>query len=410
MNMTNDSRRYDIDWLRVLAFILLIFYHIGMFYVADWGWHVKSAYQSEFLQNFMLMVNQWRMPLIFLISGMALALVEPKISRLKLIKMRFVRVFIPLVVGMYLIVPPQLFYQIIQNDGFAGSYLDFLSFYLDPTTDQFPQYQYSPLGLLTWNHLWYLAYLWHYTLVYLLLKPLLIRLSDFPIFQQCRAWSIFLVPALILTAFGLALRHQFPTTHALVDDWYNHAIYFSVFLGGYVIAKAPAVWSRIIHQRKTWLILAIANFVLLLLFVHDFIGSGLRALGADTDHLDSLISIQFLIEFFGVTNMISWLYCMLGFAGKYLNRQSSLLSYLNEAVLPWYILHQTVTIIVAMNLAQHQLGPVTEPLLVIILTFAVCAGCYELLKRTHFTRFLFGLKLLSSTPKQTPAGLINAKP
>ena len=65
------TRRYDLDWLRVLAFGLLILYHTGMFYVADWGWHVKSVHQSEWLQLPMLLSNQWRMPLIFLVSGLA---------------------------------------------------------------------------------------------------------------------------------------------------------------------------------------------------------------------------------------------------------------------------------------------------------------------------------------------------
>ena len=101
MTQLTDNRRYDIDWLRTLAFILLIFYHIGQFYVTDWGWHVKSAYQSDFLKNIMLVVNQWRMPLIFLISGVALSLVEPKISNIKLLKTRFVRVFIPLVMHVF---------------------------------------------------------------------------------------------------------------------------------------------------------------------------------------------------------------------------------------------------------------------------------------------------------------------
>ncbi|HZD52882.1 MAG TPA: hypothetical protein VE175_07525, partial [Woeseiaceae bacterium] len=58
------QRRYDIDALRILAFVLLILYHCGMFYVAGWGWHVKSAYQVEWLQWPMLVVNRWRMPLL----------------------------------------------------------------------------------------------------------------------------------------------------------------------------------------------------------------------------------------------------------------------------------------------------------------------------------------------------------
>src|SRR5690554_3056190 len=67
----NSTRRHDIDALRVIAFGLLILYHVGMFYVADWGWHIKSAYLAEWLQHPMLLLNRWRMSLLFLVSGLA---------------------------------------------------------------------------------------------------------------------------------------------------------------------------------------------------------------------------------------------------------------------------------------------------------------------------------------------------
>ena len=65
---TAPARRADLDWLRILAFGLLIFYHIGMLYVADWGYHVKSHHSSEALQSLMLLVNPWRMPVLWLFS------------------------------------------------------------------------------------------------------------------------------------------------------------------------------------------------------------------------------------------------------------------------------------------------------------------------------------------------------
>ena len=77
---TQIGRRYEMDWLRVLVFGLLIFYHIGMYYVSDWGWHIKSQHQSEWLQNIMLWSCQWRMSLLFLISGSAVAFLLRKMS------------------------------------------------------------------------------------------------------------------------------------------------------------------------------------------------------------------------------------------------------------------------------------------------------------------------------------------
>ena len=67
------TRRHDIDALRALAFGLLILYHLGMLYVFDWGWHIKSPYQSEWLQVPMLFLNRWRMHLVFLVSGLSVS-------------------------------------------------------------------------------------------------------------------------------------------------------------------------------------------------------------------------------------------------------------------------------------------------------------------------------------------------
>ena len=114
-----DGRRYDLDWLRVLAFGILILYHTGQFYVADWGWHIKSETTSETLKYFMWIFNPWRIPLLFFVSGAAMWFAVKKIGALSLLRLRFVRLLPPLLLGMWLIVPPQLYYQIMQERGLA---------------------------------------------------------------------------------------------------------------------------------------------------------------------------------------------------------------------------------------------------------------------------------------------------
>ena len=169
---SSHGRRYDVDWLRNLAFMLLILYHVGMYYVLDWGWHIKSDVQSELLQNFMIWSNQWRMSLLFFVSGMTLALIESKYSAGKLLKTRFTRLFIPLVFGMLVVVPPQLYWELVYDGTLNGGYIEFYMQYLNLDTELAPHKR-TPIGLITWNHLWYLAYLWHYTIAFLLLKPVL---------------------------------------------------------------------------------------------------------------------------------------------------------------------------------------------------------------------------------------------
>ncbi|WP_050801827.1 acyltransferase family protein [Shewanella sp. HN-41] len=222
----NHIRRHDIDWLRTLAFGLLILYHVGMYYVADWGWHVKSNNQSILLQDFMILTNQWRMSLLFFISGIALSLVvlQSRLSRKHLAGLRLNRLIVPLIFSMCFIVPPQLFYE-LQQHGLTMNYWAFLQEYWNVNTTLAP-FKQSAIGLLTWNHLWFLPYLFIYSLLVLILFPLYSFVGKG---LQTRGLSLWWFMGLIILSMAFIwahLRESFPITNALVDDWYNHAKYF----------------------------------------------------------------------------------------------------------------------------------------------------------------------------------------
>ena len=163
-----SSRRYDIDTLRIIAFGLLIFYHIGMFYVT-WGWHVKSVHASEFAEPAMRLLNPWRLSLLFLISGVALRFLMDKSDNLwRLGRERSWRLFLPIVFGMCVVVAPQSWLQLVESGEISSSFLAFYPGYLAE--------DYS-ISTPTWNHLWYLVYLFVYTLILLpLARSLLLRL------------------------------------------------------------------------------------------------------------------------------------------------------------------------------------------------------------------------------------------
>ena len=103
-----DTRRYDLDWLRVGLFLLLIFYHIGMFYV-PWQWHVKSLHAPvEWLEIPMRILNPWRIPALFVISGIALRFALDKASSHgAFMWRRFVRLILPVLFGMAVVCAPQ---------------------------------------------------------------------------------------------------------------------------------------------------------------------------------------------------------------------------------------------------------------------------------------------------------------
>ncbi len=364
----NNSRRHDIDALRVIAFGLLILYHVGMFYVYDWGWHVKSAYQAEWLQLPMRLVNQWRMPLLFIISGLAMSFVIDRYSPGRLAARRIWRLLLPLVFGMAFIVAPQCYYEALTKGliepGFGRFMLQYLTF------QDFPGDAWGGEEMIvwTWNHLWYLAYVLFYTLVLLALAWLAPR----PLaalgrqVARLRGAVLVAVPVGLLLVYGTFVYPAFPDmTHALVDDWYSHAMYGTFFLLGFLIGRDEGLWQEMARLRRLTLVGAVILFGVLNL-------------------TDNLLVIYL--------NRWLWLLAAFGWSYQYLNRPMRWLPYATEAVYPWYILHQTITVVLGYNLARLSLGPVVEPVLVLGGTILGCFVLHEfVIRRTRILRPLFGL-------------------
>ena len=153
----NKERRYDLDWLRVLVFSLLILYHVGMFFV-PWGWHLKNNNIYEWLQLPMAFVNQWRLPILFIISGMGTRFALSYKNTREFLVERRNRLLIPLVFGMIVIVAPQVYIERIADGDFTGTYWQFYLHYFEGI---------YPSGNFSWHHLWFLPYLFVYSLLLL---------------------------------------------------------------------------------------------------------------------------------------------------------------------------------------------------------------------------------------------------
>ncbi|TVZ37753.1 acyltransferase-like protein [Alteromonadaceae bacterium 2753L.S.0a.02] len=379
------GRRHELDWLRVLAFGLLIFYHIGMYYVADWGWHLKSDHQSENLQWLMLWCNQWRMSLLFLISGSAVAFMVPKMSALQFILNRHSRLLLPLAFGMAVVVVPQVYVEAIGIGLIDPSFgfFRFWSHYLNQDSTLFTDHKTIGSLHLTWNHLWYLIYVFAYSLIvhalYLLSglfgsrTPISRAVSRVPA-------SVFVVilPIAILMLNGALLYRRFPQTHAFVDDFFNHGRYFLVFCLGFLWVKLPGFWEYIKTIRHFTLIAAIISYATVLyLFSGGSFGSG-PVSGIATNFVWS-------------ANSWLWILTICGWAQVHFNRSNNAINYLNGGVFCFYILHQTIILILAYLLRDYQLAPGIEALCIIAGTLLGCWLGYEALRRVPLLRPLFGI-------------------
>ncbi|QNJ99897.1 acyltransferase family protein [Dyella telluris] len=383
------NRRHDIDALRVLAFGLLILYHLGMLYVGpaeDWTFHLKSSYLADWLKYPMLASNFWRMDLLFLISGMAVHFLRGRLSLPRLAWKRTVRLMLPLLFGMAVVVPIQPYVQGVDNGLVAPGFGQFLLRYW--TGGPWPRGAFDGWNFgVTWNHLWYLPYVWNFTLLLIVLLPVLESGGGQRVIaaiHRLRGGPLLVLPALPLLGWHPLLAARFPQNHAVIGDWYAHASYATVFFYGYAIGTHPALWNELARLRHRSLSVALCCFAGFVLMdqLH-----GAFDMSAGTMNLYHLGMRA--LRFFYAWNMIA---AVLGWGHQYLNRPFRWLPYAREAVFPWYILHQSVMLALAYWLIPLKLGAVLEPTLMLLGTVGGCALLHEfVIRRTPWLRPLFGL-------------------
>lgn len=373
MTALTQSRRHDLDWLRVAAFAVLIFYHIGMFYVT-WGWHVKSSHAGPDAELPMMLVNAWRLSLLFFISGVALRYAVEKGPRLVFAGKRFARLAGPIFFGMAVVVAPQAYFELLSKGvigpGFLSFYPDYLSFD-----------QKFPIVTPTWNHLWYVVYLLVYSMIAIAAAPLLLRAGEALAKARGSGLAVLLLAPLPFIVYRFTLTPSFPTTHALVDDWANHAHSFSIFLLGFLVARSERFWSAV---RKA-LPAAIA-FVMLcvVLFSWAWRGDVWPRLEQDAVLLNGLRALRIVYGWMVIV-------ALAGLGMRFLNRDSQALRYLTQAVFCWYILHQTMIVVAGYHLAGLGLPAGVEFALLTAATFGGCAFGYEIVRRIPVLRYALGV-------------------
>lgn len=368
------DRRYDLDWLRVLVFGLLIFYHVGMFFV-PWWFHIKNDIIYDWLRWPMIFVNQWRLPILFVISGMGTAFALGHRSISAFVKERFVRLALPLGVGMLLIIPPQVYIERIVDGDFSGSYWAWLT---GPAFEGI-----YPAGNISWNHLWFLPYLFIYSL---LLSPVF-SLVRSKYLSKLETWGeklsrkagrlyLFVIP---LYLYESLLEPFFNVTHNLVHDWFNFVSSMTLFFYGFLLVNMGSkIWEAIHRLRIVAPVIGLICYSGQLIIWFNF---------------EDSTTIHFIEALLKTTNLWSWILAIFAWAKIYLNQASQALAYANKAVYPFYILHQTITIILGYFMMQVAYPFAIEFLIMVVGTFLGSWLIYEgVILRTGITRTMFGVK------------------
>ncbi|MGH8051782.1 MAG: acyltransferase family protein, partial [Arenimonas sp.] len=239
----------------------------------------------------------------------------------------------------------------------------------------FAKYQPGILPHIDVNHLWYLRELWAFSIFILVLSPLLnsrfVQSGVDWLANKAGFFGLLLLPMIPMIVIGATFE----------DDKYPMG--FTFLLYGYLIGWNVGLWELIKKYRRVFLIIAAISYVAIL-FAYFIVW------------LDPVLKAMWWAKWLGLIVVFdTWpaVLALLGFAAVYLNKPSNRIRYLNDAVLPYYILHQTFIVVLAYWLSSYQLGPFLEALIIIMATFAGCIVSYEIIRRVIFLRPFFGLKL-----------------
>jgi peptidoglycan/LPS O-acetylase OafA/YrhL len=397
-----NQRRYDIDWLRVTAMFAVFIFHCTRFFDHE-GWHLKNSDHSYVL--FVLvrgLLWPWLMELLFLLSGAGSWYALKSRTAANYLFERFKRLLIPLyTAGLFILLIPQFYFELITNAGYSGSFWQiipqyFARFHL-PRIASWPE---ALLPIPFSGHLWFLQYLF---LISLITLPLLLYLKSErgrPWIERLAGWcdrrgGIFLlVIPLALTL--ISLRALFRTQRGWPDVLY-YAIYFII---GYIMVADKRFTKA--FKRHQWVCLA-------LWLIGFFGGIALLVLVLGYDPMPGNESFSLMYVLYQIIWSIasfSAVVFMLSLGAKYLNFNHKILAYSNEAVLPFYLFHQTIILIVGFFVIRWNIGILPKLLIVTVISFSLIMVLYALLvKPFNIVRFFFGMRHLKRLAKKPGSSL-----
>lgn len=379
--METTQRQTYLDWLRIFSIMGVLLFHSAMPYVSGDWWHIKNHDTSDLLMESNFFLHLIRMPLLFFISGTVSYYMMQRRSSLGFIGLRFRRLFIPLLVGMFIIVPPQIYMERL-NNGYTGSYWDFYK-----TVFNFVPY---PKGSFSWHHLWFIAYLFVYDIIFAPAFAWVASPKSEGFKNKLAALAggkwvyLIMLPGILWYAFVVKRGPEF---NNLVQDT-PYFVYWLLFvLGGFICITQPKLMDSLERNRRFALTIGFVAFILL-----DILRWNKIEPGHERWSFHSGLMFNAFCALFPIVAW-TWVLALIGYGKHYLNRKLKVLNYLNQAVYPFYILHQTVIVILV-----YYITPLHEDVLIkyvytVGMTLFVTVGVYHLLVMPFpVMRFLFGMK------------------
>ena len=369
------SRWYYLDWLRVLAILSVFLYHVTIIFDYGDSTMIRNPERDWVMSILARILELWGMPLFFVIAAIATFFSLATRDNWHFLAERFKRLVIPFLLGVFLLGPPFMYLQRTSQGQFSGSFWQFLPHYFEGW------YLFGGNFVWTGVHLWFLFLLFLFSLLFLPLFRYLKQANLVPVVLHKLPrlqGELFLVVPVVLTAIIEGLVNFQPDTWgARIFGGWSLFTYLAFFLGGYLLALNPEALGSFERYWVSTLLLGVGATLIYIVLVHG--GFGFSSYTLPFSVLRAL-------------NVWLWIATLLGFARRYLNVDNRLRAEANQAVLPFYILHIPVIVIVAVFLISWTIPVLAKFVLIAVVSFVIILGLYLIIRRVPLLRFLFGMK------------------
>jgi peptidoglycan/LPS O-acetylase OafA/YrhL len=363
-------RRVDVDWLRVLAVLLLVPFHAARIFNGGEAFYAKNAELSDRLSTFIAFVNPWHMPLLFVLAGASTYFALGQRTGAEYLRERVQRLLLPLVFGVLVVVPPQGFYAMLTSGVDPGSYLSYYPRFFHLDADLSGYY-----GSFTPAHLWFILFLAVFSVVAL---PLFVQ------WESSRGYGLPVRFASICQRPGMLFLLAIPlaVAAALPDlGGKNPFFYGTLFVFGYLLFSEPRL-QRAIHSH-TWWALGLGGITMALYLTIRY---------EPPKYSSGDIALHLLRNF----NTWFWVLALLGLGHRYLSNAGRVLRYLSESSYPFYILHQTVIVMIGYYVVQTNAPLGIKFATIVVASLIATFGMYEaFVRRWNPLRLAFGMKPIS---------------
>ena len=368
------ARHYGLDWLRIGAFALLIVYHVAMVF-APWPWVVKWPETFPGLIVPMALLTPWRIPLLFVVSGFATRrLLARTVDLRAFVHGRSLRLLVPLAFAMLVLLPPELWVRV----RLAGDPDSFVRYWLG---DYWSPIVHYGRAFPNWEHMWFVAYLWAYTMVLAgLVATIGVARIQSMFDRLATGWRLIWVPVGVLAGTKVSLMFFVPETQGLTTDWTGHAGYLPLLLFGFALGGSPALWPAIARAWRPALALAALCGAVIVWVELNYPG------GTMPGH-----AVMAVDRAARLTMAWGVIVALLRLADTVLNHDHPARTPLAEAVFPAYLIHHPVLVVLAWVAPGWGLGAGAGFVFLLSATIAACAAGYLIGREIGWLRPLIGL-------------------